>query len=179
MTRLLVLGLLDLKPLSGYDIQQTLKQTDAERWGDVLVGSIYHALKTLEAEEFVEVTSVEQTGHRQKVIYQITEKGREHLKELIIDSLKASSVLYPITLYSGLSYLHKLPKEEALTALTLQANALNQEYRTLEKSLIAESAAMAGVLPDMTKLVFKNMFAIIRQQQDFVAKAVQMLNSQG
>ncbi|WP_249529548.1 PadR family transcriptional regulator [Paenibacillus brevis] len=45
MTRLLVLGMLDMKPMSGYDIQQMLQTTDAERWSGVLIGSIYHALK--------------------------------------------------------------------------------------------------------------------------------------
>lgn len=45
MTRLLVLGMLNVQPMSGYDVQQGLQMTDAERWGGVLIGSIYHALK--------------------------------------------------------------------------------------------------------------------------------------
>ena len=48
MTKLLVLGLLDGGPMSGYDLQQKLGGADAERWGGVLPGSIYHALKKLE-----------------------------------------------------------------------------------------------------------------------------------
>lgn len=47
MTKLLVLGLLEEHPMSGYDIQQKISMADAERWGGVLVGSIYHALKKL------------------------------------------------------------------------------------------------------------------------------------
>ena len=50
MTKLLVLGLLDGGPMSGYDLQQKLGGADAERWGGVLPGSIYHALKKLEGE---------------------------------------------------------------------------------------------------------------------------------
>ena len=46
MTKLLVLGLLDGGPMSGYDLQQKLGGADAERWGGVLPGSIYHALKS-------------------------------------------------------------------------------------------------------------------------------------
>ncbi len=177
MTRLLVLGLLDMQPMSGYDVQQMLKLTDAERWGGVLIGSIYHALKKMETERLVEVASIEQTGHRQKAVYQITEKGKNHLKELARDALKASSVIYPSTLYSGLSYVHKLPKDEALTALSLQTDALDREYQTLEKGLKAKKEALDGDLPAMTKLVFENMFAIICQQQYFVSKAMQLLNS--
>ena len=36
MTKLLVLGLLDGGPMSGYDLQQKLGGADAERWGGVL-----------------------------------------------------------------------------------------------------------------------------------------------
>ena len=64
MTRLLVLGMLDAQPLSGYDIQQLLRLSDAERWGGVLIGSIYHALKKLEKEGHIEISSIEMTGHR-------------------------------------------------------------------------------------------------------------------
>ena len=48
MTRLLVLGMLKMEPMSGYDIQQLLKLKNADQWGGVLIGSIYHALKKLE-----------------------------------------------------------------------------------------------------------------------------------
>jgi DNA-binding PadR family transcriptional regulator len=174
---LLVLELLDVQPMSGYDIQQMFKLTDAERWGGVLVGSIYHALKKMEAEKLVEVSSIEQTGHRQKAVYQITEQGRVYLKQLALDSLKASSVAYPSTLYAGLSYVHQLPKEEALAALEQQAAALEQEYRSLEQGLQEKAAALGGELPAMSGLIFENMFAIIRQQQETVAKAIQLVNA--
>lgn len=134
MTKLLVLGLLDERPMSGYDIQQMLKVMDAEHWGGVLVGSIYHALKKMEAEGLVEVISVEQTGHRQKAVYQITEKGSAYLKKLVRDALKTSSVVYPSRLYSGLSYVHKLPKEEAWKACTCMPMLSTANIRFLGKA---------------------------------------------
>jgi DNA-binding PadR family transcriptional regulator len=103
MTRLLVLGMLDIQPLSGYDIQQMLRISDAERWGGVLIGSIYHALKKMESEGYIELKSIEQTGHRQKAVYSITDKGRDYLKALTLESLQSLSLEYPTALYSGLS----------------------------------------------------------------------------
>ena len=88
MTKLLVLGLLDGGPMSGYDLQQKLGGADAERWGGVLPGSIYHALKKLEGEGCIALAGVEQTGHRQKAVYRITEAGRSHLHTLIADALR-------------------------------------------------------------------------------------------
>ena len=37
MTKLLVLAILDMKAMSGYDIQQMMQTTDAQRWGAVQV----------------------------------------------------------------------------------------------------------------------------------------------
>ena len=113
MTRLIVLGVLDMKPMSGYDIQQVLKSNDAERWAGVLIGSIYHALKKLEQEGHIEINGIEQTGHRQKAIYRITKSGKGYLKELVLESLKETSVLYPSTLYSGISFIHQISQVES------------------------------------------------------------------
>lgn len=178
MTRLLVLGILDIQPMSGYDIQQALQMTDAERWGGVLIGSIYHALKKMEQEGYVEVTSIEQTGHRQKAVYAITEAGRTYLQTLIKDSLKASSVLYPSTLYSGLSFYEKLSVDECRKALEQQSSTLKDEYNAVKQGLEAKDAAMQHRIPPMVMLIMDNMFSIIKQQQDFVDKALALLNTE-
>ncbi|MFQ7454807.1 MAG: helix-turn-helix transcriptional regulator [Flavonifractor plautii] len=107
--------------MSGYDLQQKLGGADAERWGGVLPGSIYHALKKLEGEGRIALAGVEQTGHRQKAVYRITEAGRSHLHTLIADALRASSALYPTTLYSALSLADKLPPAEVRLALEERA----------------------------------------------------------
>lgn len=178
MTRVLVLGMLDVQPLSGYDIQQLLRLSDAERWGGVLIGSIYHALKKMEKEDLVAVDSIEQTGHRQKAIYKITEKGQDHLKQLVGKCLEASSVNYPSTLYSGLAAIEKISNDDALTALYHQRNSLEKEYVDLESGMRLKDVAMGNHIPPMTILVFENMFAIVKQQQTFVEKAIQLLKSE-
>lgn len=178
MTRLLVLGMLDVQPMSGYDIQQALQLTDAERWGGVLIGSIYHALKKMEQEGYVAVISIEQTGHRQKAVYTITETGKTYLQALIKDALKASSVLYPSTLYSGLSFYEKLSAAECRTALQQQRRTLEEEYNAVKQGFEAKDAAMQHQLPPMVMLMMDNMFSIIKQQQDFVDKALALLDTE-
>ncbi len=178
MTRLLVLGILDVQSMSGYDIQQALQMTDAERWGGVLIGSIYHALKKMEHEEYVAVTSIEQTGHRQKAVYSITEHGRTYLQTLIKDSLKASSVRYPSTLYSGLSFYEKLSVTECRNALEEQSIALKNEYHAVKCGLEAKDAAMQHNIPPMVKLIMENMFSMIKQQQEFVDQALSLLEKE-
>ncbi|WP_296560844.1 PadR family transcriptional regulator [uncultured Acetobacterium sp.] len=178
MTRVLVLGLLDVKPMSGYDIQQLLRISDAERWGGVLIGSIYHALKKMEKEGLVVVESIEQTGHRQKAIYKITATGSEHLAQLVGDALENSSVNYPSTLYSGLSFIEKVSPEKALAALNRQLLALQKEYDALESGFRLKDIAMHQNIPPMTKLIFDNMYAIVNQQRTFVENAIKLLEMQ-
>ncbi|WP_312640321.1 PadR family transcriptional regulator [Hydrogenoanaerobacterium sp.] len=177
MTRLLVLGLLDEQPMSGYDIQQKISRADAERWGGVLVGSIYHALKKLEQENYIELTGVEQTGHRQKAIYKTTDQGKNYLQSIIIDSLRTSSVIYPTTLYSGLSLLYKIPYEKAREALEEQKKLLDEEYHVLEQGQKTNEAAAQDTSP-LSRITMDNMFAIIRQQQQFIEKILEVLDEQ-
>lgn len=80
MTELLVLGALQKKKLSGYDIQMLLQVSDAETWGGVLVGSIYHSLNKLEKAGYIRAAAIESTGRRQKVIYETTGEVRRALK---------------------------------------------------------------------------------------------------
>lgn len=177
LTRLLVLGMLDMKPMSGYDIQQALQMTDAERWAGVLIGSIYHALKKMEQEKYVKVSSIEQTGHRQKAVYSITKMGQEYLQSLIKESLELSSVHYPSTLYSALSFYEKLPKKHCYKALQQQQQVLEEEYTAVKKGLDAKEKAMEHKIPPMVMLIMENMFALIKQQQLFVEKALNLLST--
>ena len=167
-----------MQPMSGYDVQQALQLTDAERWGGVLIGSIYHALKKMEHEGHVEVTSIEQTGHRQKAVYTITESGKIYLQELIKDALKTSSVLYPSTMYSGLSFYESLTADECRKALEQQRDTLKDEYEAVKRGLEAKNTAMEHKIPPMVMLIMDNMFSIIKQQQDFVDKALALLDTE-
>ncbi|MDE7334584.1 MAG: PadR family transcriptional regulator [Lachnospiraceae bacterium] len=174
MTKLLVLGLLDDGPKSGYDIQQKLSEADAERWGGVLVGSIYHALKKLEQEKYIKLAGVEQTGHRQKAVYQITEQGRIYLQSLIQESLSSVSALYPTTLYSGLSLLEKIPREAAFHALEMQKQLLEKEYQALKQGELQNEQEQQEI-PPLSKITIENMFLILQQQQLFVEKILEIL----
>lgn len=175
MTQLLVLGLLKEKPLSGYDIQLALQVSDAESWGGVLVGSIYHALKKLEKDGHIEIASLEQTGNRQKAIYQITDTGIEYLYKLIADVLQSSSVVFPTAFYSGLNFMDLIPKEQSITALKSQKALLEKEYDSLRRGLDEKKTAMGKVLPTVSELVFENMFGTIKQQLDFVNQLLELL----
>lgn len=177
MTKLLVLGLLKKEPLSGYDIQTMLAMSDAESWGGVLVGSIYHALKTLDKDGYIEIASIEQTGHRQKAIYRITDTGIEHLNSLILEALQTSSVSYPTALYSGLNFMNYISVEQCTHALESQKKELEKEINKLHEGLTVKKEFMNEDISQISKLAFENMFSIVQQQLNFIDKVIQLLNN--
>ena len=112
MTRLMVLGMLRTKPMSGYELQQLMQVSRVDKWAGILAGSIYHALKKMDKEGLVKVADVKSRGHRIKAIYEITDEGEKEYRKLLVDSFRDSSVHLPVHLYTGLSMLN-LPNHQA------------------------------------------------------------------
>lgn len=174
MTRLFVLGLLNTQPMSGYDIQQRLIQWDVSTWGEVLVGSIYHALKKLEQEGHIRISSVEAAGHRQKAIYTITDQGRDHLSGLIRQALAESSIVYPKTLYSGLTFVEMADDEELRSSLEAQQKILETEYQRTQEALEEKRKALNHEISPVMDLIFEDMLSMIRQRQEFVRQLLSL-----
>ena len=135
----MVLGLLRLQPMSGYEIQQLLQVSQSDQWAGILPGSIYHALKKLDQEGFIQIQSIETTGNRSKAIYEITEQGVEEYKQLLIQSFTIPSVVLPTDLYTGLSML-SLPNpavesEAIIAAVQEQLNMLRQQWDRIKIGL--------------------------------------------
>ncbi|MHC0039718.1 PadR family transcriptional regulator [Pseudoneobacillus sp. C159] len=173
MVRLMILGLLKLKELSGYEIQQVLQTSQTDIWAGVLPGSIYHALKKMDKEGLVEVSSVEQTGHRIKAIYKITPKGEEEFIILLKESLREKSVSLPSTLYAAMAFLRELPLEDQLAALQEQMTVLEKELELLKAGEKIKEQYVA--LDAIAKLQFENMFDHYRLQIDFLKKLMEQL----
>src|SRR4051812_32754130 len=72
-----VLGMLTLKPMSGYDIRATVAKSIAYFWTESY-GQIYPTLKRLARERLVTRRS-EKAGGRERHVYAITAEGREAL----------------------------------------------------------------------------------------------------
>jgi PadR family transcriptional regulator, regulatory protein AphA len=79
MLRYILLGLLDYKPMTGYELENWISVSAGNFWAAKL-SQIYTTLKTLEGEALVSSQIEEQTGKPDKRIYEITEAGRKDLK---------------------------------------------------------------------------------------------------
>jgi DNA-binding PadR family transcriptional regulator len=109
-----VLGLLGLKPMSGYDIKNAVDRTIRHFWA-ASYGQIYPELKRLEQAGWIK-GSDESRGARARRVYKITAQGRRELRgwmhgrETRIE-MRDESLL-------RLIFADTLPIEEALGLLT-------------------------------------------------------------
>lgn len=156
MTRLMVLGLLKTKPMSGYEVQQILTRSQSDSWAGILPGSIYHALKKMEKEGLVEIDSIEKTGNRSKAIYKITADGESEFDQLLLESLQVSSVFLPSNLYTGLSFIEHLTNEEITQSLKKQQIALENQLEKLKEGIEIKRTHMP--MDEVTEMLFQNVF---------------------
>ena len=87
-----ILGLLSHEPKTGYEIKKRMDTTLKFFWG-ASYGSIYPALSNLVKEERVTKYETKENG-RDKVIYTITEAGREHLREWLQVPVEKDEIRY-------------------------------------------------------------------------------------
>jgi len=73
-----LLGLLTIEPMSGYDLGLTIRSSVGFFWSESY-GQIYPNLKKLAANGFVNAKTERQKGKPDRRIYSITGKGRERL----------------------------------------------------------------------------------------------------
>ena len=77
-SREVLLGLLTIESMSGYDLGQTIRDSVGHFWNESY-GQIYPNLKRLAAEGLVSAKTERQKAKPDRHIYSITKKGREHL----------------------------------------------------------------------------------------------------
>lgn len=137
-----LLGLLTIQPMSGYDLGQTIRDSVGHFWNESY-GQIYPNLKKLAGDGFVSSRTERQKGKPDRHIYSITKKGRERLANWLAvppqPEIPRNELL--LKLFFGaqaspqvlIGYLeHMLESERAvlqeLARIEREVLALNQQY---------------------------------------------------
>jgi DNA-binding PadR family transcriptional regulator len=90
-TKFTILGMLNTRPMTGYDIKKIIQRTTANFWSES-TGQIYPTLEKLCKEKYVELMSESTRGARQKKEYKITSKGIDMLEEWLPQSAETPVV---------------------------------------------------------------------------------------
>jgi DNA-binding PadR family transcriptional regulator len=77
-----LLGLLQMKPSSGYDLRKVFSSTSMKTYSDS-PGAIYPALNRLQKQVLIRGTVEQRSGLRQRQVFRLTPKGLAELKQWI------------------------------------------------------------------------------------------------
>ena len=78
-TRFAILGLLSIRPMSGYDLKQVIEASTRNFWNESY-GQIYPVLKELTSSGLTVKEDKPKEGGRERHVYSLTEEGRAELQ---------------------------------------------------------------------------------------------------
>ncbi|SHO51368.1 PadR family transcriptional regulator [Anaerocolumna xylanovorans] len=96
-TAYIILGLLAHEDSSGYDLKKKIDLSISQFW-DVGYGQLYPTLKTLEAEGSVTGTKAQSEKGPDRIVYSITETGKQKLINWLAQPNESEYVRYEILL---------------------------------------------------------------------------------
>jgi DNA-binding PadR family transcriptional regulator len=131
-TRLVILGLLQDRPLHGYEIKHVIEDHMGD-WTSIAFGSIYFALKKLTEEGMIEVAATERAGNRpSRTVYAVTDAGREEFLRLLRE-LWGHVERHYFAIDLGLFFADALPREEVAGFIDLRIEELRETLAYLAK----------------------------------------------
>lgn len=147
-TRLLVLAFVRAhRTAHGYLIGQELLAWNADRWANTKTGSIYHALRQLAKEGFLDEIDVPSSGTAPaRTEYSITQAGDAEFHRLMEKALTLPQPR-PDMLCAGLVLMSALPRPTVLTLLGKRLTTLAKQRSEVTKANSTVSFSGANALP--------------------------------
>jgi len=128
-TKYALLGMLTIAPMSGYDIKKVTEFSIGNFWNENY-GHIYPMLKKMAEEGLAEKRVEEGEGRPSRHVYEITDKGREELREWLMQPMEHSPVRNEMLL--RLFFGGHAPTEYLVTMIKEQRGAITQRLETLD-----------------------------------------------
>lgn len=137
-TKFAILGLLTIKPLSGYDIKKMIHDSIAYFWSESN-GQIYPTLNLLLKEYLIVLLENQSTNKKVRNQYAITEKGRIELQKWMRE--QDEKYVHRDENLLKLFFGNNISKKECIQLLKNRAKRLNEslkEYRSIAEWLQTE-----------------------------------------
>lgn len=138
-TRYAILGVLCIKPCSGYDIKKFCDKTISHFWNENF-GHIYPVLQQLSKEQLI--SPVDASGEDRRKLYSITDQGRQAFNDWLIQPPQIQPPRSELLL--KLSFGNHMPRDHVRRMLVevQERNGRNLTlFRQLEDSYLADQAA--------------------------------------
>ncbi len=130
---LVVLGLLNQKPMHGYQLYHEIERTRMEFWAQVNLASIYNTLNRLEQRKMIEPKREKPGRMPERSVYRITKKGKEKLASLVEQTLKDNRIPQA-NVVVGVAFIKGLPKRKAVDCLKYKKEFFQKTLKHLLKA---------------------------------------------
>jgi DNA-binding PadR family transcriptional regulator len=128
----LILGIIDEKPLNPYEITKILEMIHVKDWFSVAVSSVYSTIKKLSQKSYISGEIVREGNMPEKTIYTVTKKGKKILSETLIYFLMDTE-LDPLKFNIACIMLCHLKKDEALNVLNKRLLMLKRHEKEIKE----------------------------------------------
>jgi PadR family transcriptional regulator AphA len=139
-SRYAILGMLSIAPMSGYDIKKRVEESISNFWAESY-GQIYPILKSLVVEKLVTKTVEKGHGKPDRHLYELTERGREELREWlaegVIPKVERNELLLKLFFGAEMPLATNISHIEQYRELQ---HGLLERYKTIEKEIKKEYA---------------------------------------
>ena len=90
-TKFVILGLLTIEPMSGYDIKKMIGETIGHFWSESN-GQLYPALSQLVNDRLIVLEEKQKKGKKESHLYAITDLGREALETWLGEDIEGKNI---------------------------------------------------------------------------------------
>lgn len=138
---LILLGLLQNKPMHGYDIEQTIKDSGMRHWAQIGTSTIFATLNRLAEKGLLDIREERQGNRPIRKVFHLTNKGRDALRSELEKGLHSSSPLYSSRITAA-TFAAKQTPETAGALIDPAIQALKERKQTLleKEAKVAEKS---------------------------------------
>lgn len=137
---IMLLGLINEKPINAYEIIKQLKIMNVKWWYNIADSTVYATIKALEKKEYINGISEKVGNMPDRIVYNITDKGKTEFLNTLRDCILKFN--YDTNIFSiAAFFINVFSIEEQITLLqnrlsVLQAykNGIENEIAKLEKN---------------------------------------------
>jgi DNA-binding PadR family transcriptional regulator len=166
---LAVLACLSERPMHPYEISTTLRSRGKEQSIKLNYGSLYSIVESLQKHGMITSRETTRDGRRpERTVYEITESGQAELEDWMAELLSTPAREFT-SLEAGLSLMAVLPPDDVAQLLSLRADKLRVELRSLESA--GEIGDEMG-LPELFSVESRYRHAVLTAELAFVTDVV-------
>jgi DNA-binding PadR family transcriptional regulator len=141
---LAILSILAERPYHGYEIEEFIETRGLRDWTEIGFSSIYYLLRKLEQDGYIEKEFAKATRGPSRKVYSLTPAGQAAMQAAVCEFLSTPRHLYP-PLHLGLANLDAISHSDALSALTLYRDRLEERMEEIENKRAEHGSRHANI----------------------------------